>query len=55
MFLPVLHRMLVSGSDRVADRWREDYAIAGVEHDWTQQSLDILIEGVFSFSDRDIR
>ena len=31
MFLTVLHRLLVSGSDRAADRWREDYAIAGVE------------------------
>jgi len=28
VFLTVLHR---SGSDRAADRWREDYAIAGVE------------------------
>jgi hypothetical protein len=26
-----LHRLFVSGSDRAADRWREDYAIAGVE------------------------
>src|SRR3974390_3912492 len=31
VFLPVLHRLFVSGSDRAADRWREDYAIAGVE------------------------
>ena len=31
VFLTVLHRLLVSGSDRAADRWREDYAIAGVE------------------------
>ena len=30
MFLTVLHRLFVSGSDRAADRWREDYAIAGV-------------------------
>jgi len=30
-FLTVLHRLCVSGSDRAADRWREDYAIAGVE------------------------
>jgi hypothetical protein len=29
VFLTVLHRLLVSGSDRAADRWREDYAIAG--------------------------
>jgi hypothetical protein len=29
VFLTVLHRLFVSGSDRSADRWREDYAIAG--------------------------
>src|SRR6516164_9243451 len=29
-FLTVLHRLFVSGSDRAADRWREDYAIAGI-------------------------
>jgi hypothetical protein len=26
VFLTVLHRPYVSGSDRAADRWREDYA-----------------------------
>jgi transposase len=31
VFLTVLHRLLVSGSDRAADRWREDYVIAGVD------------------------
>src|SRR5499425_3158628 len=31
VYLTVLHRLFVSGSDRAADRWREDYAIAGVE------------------------
>jgi hypothetical protein len=31
VFLTVLHRLFVSGSDRAADRWREDYAIAGAE------------------------
>jgi hypothetical protein len=31
VFLTVLHRLFVSGSDRAADRWREGYAIAGVE------------------------
>ena len=31
MFLTVLHRLFVSGSDRAADRWREDYAIVGIE------------------------
>jgi hypothetical protein len=30
VFLTVLHRLFVSGSDRAADRWREDYTIAGV-------------------------
>jgi len=30
VFLTVLHRLFVSGSDRAADRWREDYAITGV-------------------------
>ena len=30
VFLTVLYRLFVSGSDRAADRWREDYAIAGV-------------------------
>src|SRR5262249_18567215 len=27
VFLTVLHRLFVSGSDRAADRWRADYAI----------------------------
>ena len=31
VFLTVLHRLFVSGSDRAADRWRGDYAIAGVD------------------------
>src|ERR1700687_5869917 len=31
VFLTVLHRLFVSGSDRAADRWREDYAIEGVD------------------------
>jgi hypothetical protein len=29
-FCTVLHRLFMSGSDRAADRWREDYAIVGV-------------------------
>src|SRR5215510_14695442 len=29
LFLSVLHRIFISGSDRAADRWREDYAIGG--------------------------
>jgi len=28
VFLTVLHRLFVSGSDRAADRWREDYMFA---------------------------
>jgi DDE family transposase len=30
-FLTVLHRLMVSGSDRAADVWREDYRIDGAE------------------------
>ena len=30
-FLTVLHRLFGGGSDRAADRWREDYRIEGVE------------------------
>jgi transposase len=31
VFLTVLHRLMGGGSDRAAERWREDYRIAGVE------------------------
>src|SRR5215468_5996330 len=31
VFLTMLHRLFVSGSARAADRWREDYRIAGVD------------------------
>lgn len=31
IFLTVLHRLVAPGSDRSAERWREDYAIAGVQ------------------------
>jgi transposase len=31
IYLTVLHRLFVSGSDRSCDRWHRDYAIAGVE------------------------
>jgi transposase len=31
VFLTVLHRLCVSGSDRSCDQWRRDYAIEGVE------------------------
>jgi hypothetical protein len=30
-FLTVLHRLMVSGSDRAADAWRQDYRIDGTE------------------------
>ena len=30
VFLTVLHRLFAGGSDRAADRWREDYTIDGV-------------------------
>ena len=30
-FLTVLHRLFCGGSDRAADRWREDYRIDGVD------------------------
>jgi hypothetical protein len=31
IFLTVLHRLMVSGSDRFCDRWHQDYVINGVE------------------------
>ena len=31
IFLTVLHRLMVSGSDRFCDRWRNDYLINGVD------------------------
>jgi hypothetical protein len=31
VFLTVLHRLFCGGSDRVADRWREDYRNNGGE------------------------
>jgi Transposase DDE domain len=31
VFLTVLHRLMVSGSDRSCDRWRKDYDIEGVQ------------------------
>ena len=32
IFLTVLHRLMISGSDRYCERWRKDYAIEGTEH-----------------------
>ena len=31
MFVAVLHRLMGSGSDRAADKWREDHAIEGAD------------------------
>jgi len=31
VFLTVLHRLFASGSDRAAEKWKADYAIAGVD------------------------
>jgi hypothetical protein len=31
LFLTVLHRLMVSGSDRSCEKWRRDYMIAGVD------------------------
>ena len=31
IFLTVLHRLIVSGSDRFCERWRRDYSISGTE------------------------
>lgn len=31
LFLTVLHRLMVSGSDRSCDKWRRDYAVEGVD------------------------
>jgi hypothetical protein len=30
IFLTVLHRLFAPGSDRAAEKWKEDYAIEGV-------------------------
>ena len=31
IFLTVLHRLIAPGSDRAAERWKQDYAVAGTE------------------------
>jgi len=31
IFLTVLHRLVVSGSDRFCDKWRRDYLVSGIE------------------------
>ena len=32
LFLTVLHRLMMSGSDRSCDKWRRDYAIEGIDN-----------------------
>ena len=32
IFVTVLHRLMSPGSDRQADKWREDYRISGTDH-----------------------
>jgi len=32
IFLTVLHRLMVSGSDRFCEKWRRDYRMAGIEN-----------------------
>ena len=34
IFLTVLHRLLISGSDRACDKWHRDYVIEGVDGLW---------------------
>jgi hypothetical protein len=45
IFLTVLHRLLAPGSDRSAERWREDYAIDGMDglRDCIRTNLLIII------------
>jgi hypothetical protein len=31
VFLTVLHRLMVSGSDRACEHWRDDYRIEGID------------------------
>jgi len=31
IFLTVLHRLMISGSDRYCDRWRRDYLVSGID------------------------
>ena len=31
IFLTVLHRLMISGSDRFCDRWRRDYLVSGID------------------------
>jgi hypothetical protein len=40
VFLTALHRLFASGSDRAADRWREDYRIAGIEALMLKKALE---------------
>jgi hypothetical protein len=31
LFLAVLHRLMISGSDRACEHWRDDYRIEGID------------------------
>ncbi len=39
IFLTVLHRLFAPGSDRAAEKWKDDYAIEGVERSGLAPSL----------------
>jgi len=43
IFLTVLHRLFVSGSDRSCDRWHRDYVIDGVNFSSTHECLEKMI------------
>ena len=57
IFLSVLNRLFYPGSDRQADRWREDYRIEGTEDldlhhvyramGWLGESREEIEEGLF--------
>ena len=50
IYLTVLHRLFASGSDRAAERWREDYLIPG--NGRARASLSLPGDGVFGRRNR---
>jgi|ERR1700730_5231233 hypothetical protein len=50
IYLTVLHRLFASGSDRAAERWREDYLIPG--NGRARASLSLPGDGVFGRHNR---
>ena len=57
IFLTVLHRLMVSGSDRFCERWHQEYQIDGVKdlalHQWKRRcfmSSGICLQGLTWFS-----